>query len=249
MEKIMKYSVLRYSPTIISGEQINLGIIFDAPADNYREFRYTKKFNRLTSFDDEIDINIVKALMRNIKEDVEGTVMSSGVFDIEEYVKFFINDFHFEKPKKILYDDIREVTESVNKTYFRFDYDKKDRPTGADDKRMFARLIRDSGKSVQLNQKVSGKFDEIITYDLITNDYKVKFFDFDNKDLSKSINTAKTWAWNGAHNSGKDVLIVYRYDDKEVENDVHFKSIMRILQESGIKVVDVENGLKLFQEN
>ena len=95
MKKVMKYSVLRYSPTVISGEQINLGIIFDAPEDNYREFRCTKKFNRLTSFDDEIDINIVKALMKNIKEDVEGTVLSAGVFDIDDYVKFFINDFRY----------------------------------------------------------------------------------------------------------------------------------------------------------
>ena len=103
--------------------------------------------------------------------------------------------------------------------------------------------------SVQLNQKISGMFDENITYDLVTDNYKVKFFDFDNKDLSKSINAAKTWAWNGSHNSGKDILIIYRYDDKEIENDTHFKSIMGILRESGAKVVDVETGLKLFQDD
>lgn len=250
MKKVMKYSVLRYSPTVISGEQINLGIIFDAPEDNYREFRCTKKFNRLISFDDELDINIVKALMKNIKEDVEGTVLSAGVFDIDNYVKFFINDFHFEKPKKILYDDINEVVESVNKTYFRFDYDKKDRPTSADDKRMFARLIKDSGMNVQLNQKITGTYDEKITYDLVTDNYKVKFFDFDNKDLSKTINTAKTWAWNGSHNTGKDILIVYRHDDNEdLEKEDHFKSIMGILNDSGAIVVDVETGLKMFQED
>lgn len=28
MEKILKYSVLRYSPSSVSGEKINLGIIF-----------------------------------------------------------------------------------------------------------------------------------------------------------------------------------------------------------------------------
>ena len=28
MEKILKYSVIRYSPSSVSGEKINLGIIF-----------------------------------------------------------------------------------------------------------------------------------------------------------------------------------------------------------------------------
>ena len=60
MEKILKYSVLRYSPSSVSGEKINLGIIFFDETLNYREFRYSKKFSRLSSFDDEININLVK---------------------------------------------------------------------------------------------------------------------------------------------------------------------------------------------
>lgn len=249
MEKIMKYSVLRYSPRQIAGEQINLGIIFDAPEDNYREFRWTKRFNRLAAFDDEVDLSVVRSLLRNIKEDVEGTIFSAKAFDIDEYVKYFINDYHFERPKKIIYEDILEVVESLNKTYFRFDYDQSERPSSDDDKRMFVRLIRDSGREALRNKKIQGAFDENITYDIVTDKYKIKFFDFDNKDLSKSINSVKAWAWNGFHNSGKDLLIIYRYNDASVKNNSSFKTIMNILQESGAEVLDVDTGISRIQSD
>lgn len=249
MKKIMQYSVLRYSPRQITGEQINLGIIFDAPDDNYREFRWTKKFNRLTAFDDEVDVSVVKTLLQNIKEDVEGTVLSAGVFDIEQYVKFYINDYHFEKPKKILYDDIHEIVESLNKTYFRFDYERQERPSVEDDRKMLARMISDSGVNVSRNKKLKGAYDENITYDIVTDEYKIKFFDFDNKDLTKTINTAKAWAWNGAHNSERDLLFIYRYDDIEAEENSSFKSIISILKESGAEVLDIEAGIEKLQNS
>lgn len=129
MEKVLKYSILRYSPSKIAGEQINLGIIFDAEADTYREFRYSKKFSRVSNFDDEVDIDVVKGLLKQIKQDVEGTLFSYGNFDIDDYVNYYINDFSFEKPKQIIYEDLSEVLESLYKTYFRFEFDKADRPT------------------------------------------------------------------------------------------------------------------------
>lgn len=36
MEKILKYSVLRYSPSTVAGEKINLGIIFYDMKSGYR---------------------------------------------------------------------------------------------------------------------------------------------------------------------------------------------------------------------
>ena len=64
MKKLLKYSVLRYSPSTIAGEKINLGIMFYDIPSGYREFKYSKKFSRLATFDDEIDLTMVKKLLK-----------------------------------------------------------------------------------------------------------------------------------------------------------------------------------------
>lgn len=248
MKKTMKYSVLRYSPSRISGEHINLGIIFCAPEDGYCDFRSIKKFARLMAFDDDLNIGNVKALLHNIKEDVKGNIFNGNRFDIDDYVEFFINDFSFEKPRQITYDDIQEVVESLYKAYFRFEYEKSERPTAEDDKKLIARLIRDSGKYVGRQQIMSGQFDDKVTYDLVTDDYRVKVFDFDNKDLSRIVNAAKTWAWNAMKNDEKRVMFIYRYDRPDKKNDVAFDTIIGILNDSGAEVCDIDTGISILQK-
>ena len=61
--------VLRYAST---GERINLGIIFSEKQLHYMAFKFTKSLTRLSRFDDEIDINMVRLLLSSIKDDVEG---------------------------------------------------------------------------------------------------------------------------------------------------------------------------------
>ena len=247
MKKTMKYSVLRYSPSQVSGEHINLGIIFDAPQEGYREFRYLKKFSRLSSFDDELNIDNTKNLLQSIKIDVAGTIENYDSFDLDKYVEFFINDFSFERPKQITYEDLNEVVTALHKSYFRFEYDKKDRPSVDDDRKLLARIIQSSGKRFDRNIRLEGVFNEKITYDFVTDEYKVKVFDFNNKDLSRAMNSAKAWAWNGIHNTGKKLLIIYRYSDDQDKGDDTFKSIINILEKSGAEVRDFDSGIRLLQ--
>jgi len=246
-KKMMKYSVLRYSPSRVAGEHINLGIIFDAPKDNYLEFRYVRKYARLAAFDDELNIDNVKTLLRNIKEDISGNIFIGNTFDIEDYVKFYINDFCFEKPKTIAYDDVKEVIDTLHRSYFRFEYEKHERPTAEEDKKMLARIIKDSGKIVSKQRVLNGLFDDRITYDLVTDDYKIKVFDYDKKDLSRSINAAKTWAWNAMKNKDHKVMFIYRYDDADDSHSDAFNTIISILNDSGADVVDIDTGISKLQ--
>lgn len=129
MEKKLNYSVLRYSPSAISGEKINLGIILCDEESNYREFYFSKKFSRLSSFDDEINLKMVKTLLYGIEEEVSGDLFSYEAFDIEKFTKFYVNDFAFDKPKTISYTDLEDTVSRLKKTYFRFDFEKKERPS------------------------------------------------------------------------------------------------------------------------
>ena len=54
MDKVMKYSVLRYSPRAKVGEAINLGVLVFDEENRLADFFYATKRNRVEAFDDEI---------------------------------------------------------------------------------------------------------------------------------------------------------------------------------------------------
>lgn len=247
MEKILKYSVLRYSPSTVAGEKINLGIIFCDEERNYREFRYSKKFSRLANFDDEINIQLVKKLLQTIKDDVEGKLFTYEEFDVEEYTKYYVNDFCFDKPKMIKYDDWDEMVERLNKTYFRFDYEKAERPSKADDKHLIEQLICTKGKQFKKDQYVYGVCKDRIKFDIVMDDCNIKIFDFDDKKLNLLINNAKTWAWNIMFGDDKKTIIIYRYNDSASKYKEEFSIIMDIFKKANANVYDIEEGMQLLQ--
>lgn len=247
MEKLLKYSVLRYSPSTIAGEKINLGIIFCDEENGYREFRYSKKFSRLASFDDEIDIDMVKELLKGIQEDVEGTLFTYSDFDIDKYTKYYVNDFSFERPKAVAYDDLNEMVTRLHKTYFRFEYEKAERPSKEDDKKIVEELIRASGADLRKNEYLLGASNEKIKYDFVTDKYCVKIFDFDGKDLSKLISNAKSWAWNCMHSTERECIVIYRYSEDKKKYLNEFDIIMDIFNKAHAKVYDINSGLEILQ--
>ncbi len=246
MRKTLKYSVLRYSPAKISGEFINLGILFSEESVNFHAFYYSKNIARIAKFDDMLDPKVLREFLSGIMQDIEG-FSTELFFDIDYYVKFYINDYEFEKPKIIEYDDLDEIVDALKKTYFRFDYPKNERPTKFEDQRILADLIMASGTDFSRNKAVQGKYSESIHYDLVTADYYVKLFDFDGKDLKRCINTAKTWAWNSNYDDGKKVYIFYRYSQKKPEDSKEFKIISDIFNDSRADFFSIEESADVLQ--
>lgn len=248
MDKLLKYSVLRYSPSSVAGEKINLGIMFYDIASGYREFKYSKKFSRLATFDDEIDLKMVRKLLQGIADDVTGNIFTYDKFDIDEYTKFFVSDFSFEKPKIIQYDNLDEMIERLHKTYFRFEYDKKERPTKEDDKSILEKLIIADGKEVKRDEYLYGSCNEKIKYDLVTDNTCIKIFDFDNKNLNLLVNNAKTWAWNISQEKDKQIIIIYRYNEEHSKYNNEFKIIMDIFRKANAHIYDIEEGMRILQK-
>lgn len=125
MEKVLRYSVLRYSPSLLSGEKINLGIVFSEESTGYHSFYYARNLSRIKSFDDEIDIPVLKDFLVGIEEEVAGDWFSTG-FDIDSFIRFYINDYKFDSTQAILYHDLEEMITTLKKTYFRFDFSKQE---------------------------------------------------------------------------------------------------------------------------
>ena len=247
-EKLLKYSVLRYSPSTIAGEKINLGIMYYDVESGYREFKYIKKFSRLSSFDDEINLSMVKKLLQSIADDVEGNLFTYDKFDIEQYTKYFVSDFSFDKPKTIVYETLNEMIVRLHKMYFRFEYEKKERPSKDDDKNLIENLIITNGKDVRKDVSVIGSSNEKIKYDFVTTDKCIKIFDYDDKNLNMSINSAKTWAWNALQEKKMQTVIIYRYNEEYSKYNNEFKIIMDIFNKSNAKVYDIEDAIQEIQD-
>ena len=245
MKQILKYSVLRYTPSIVAGESINLGMIIFAPEEDYREFYFTKKIQRVTNFDDTVSKKVVGKLLQSIKEEVEDDKFETQPFDIEKYVQFFTNNYCFEKPKALLYDSLNDQVEELKKSYFSFDYKKEDRPTYEDDKKLLDRVISANRDDVKRKRRVKGSVDETISFDFVTSDYKVKLFEFNDKDLRRQINSAKSWAWNCMNDD--QIVLVYRYsEEKNPKYQKEFQTIMNIFDTVDAKVYNIEDDLSVL---
>lgn len=248
MRKQLRYSVLRYSPSKIAGEKINLGIIFADKENDKREFRHTTKFRRIAGFDDELNMETLKNLLNGIKTDVEPSSPSDAQFDLDSYIQFFINDFNFDEPKSIYYDDWDETVEKINRIYFRFDYEKSKRPSKKDEFRFLSDLISARTDELKWNRKMEGAFNESVTYDLVVGGYKIKMLDFDNKDLTKLVNTAKAWAFNCMADTTQKTIIIYRYSDEgRVKDDQTFDSIKKIFEYVDADFLNMEEGIEKIQ--
>ena len=75
------YSILRYEPSIVSGEKINLGAIFHYISTDYREFFSISKWARVSAFDDTLNISLMKDLMQDIRLEM-GTALDNPQFEI-----------------------------------------------------------------------------------------------------------------------------------------------------------------------
>lgn len=246
MNKVLKYSVLRYSPSVFSGESINLGILFAEDSAGFYSFRYTRNLSRIRSFDDELDRDVLLELLKGIKEEVE-LKSREDQFDLEHFIRFYINNFRFDKAQMIVYDDLNKTLEDLYNLYFRFDLPKNKRPSKKEDQKIISQIIASNGQKTYHNKKVTGIFKEDIVYDIVAGDYYIKIFDFDGKDLKRCINTAKTWAWNCNHEKEKKVYIIYRYSHSDIFHDA-FNIIKQIFDEAECRFYSIEEGIEVLRE-
>ena len=246
MEKVLKYSILRYSPSILAGEKINLGILFSEESVGYHSFYYTRNLGRIKSFDDELNKSVIKEFLLGIEEEITSE-WQDDYFDIDKYIKYYINDYKFESPQVIMYDDLNAVISRLKKAYFRFDFERSERPDKKADQKIIVDLIRATGVALKKKKRIDGAFNEGITFDIATENYYIKIFDFDDKDLKRCINTAKTWAWNCNHEKDKTIYIVYRYSKREPERSTEFSIIKSIFEETNAQFISM-NDTRLFQK-
>ena len=248
----LQYSILRYTPSLVSGEKINLAAVFYYPDTSFREFFSISNWKRVSSFDDSLCIPMLKDILLDMKDEV-GTSLINPRFSMKQFCAQYTGELHFdnfESLKDVGALDIDAQIENIKHMYFQFEYEIDSRPKYEDQKRFLTRLLKSKqidfqkrfltrllkSKQIDYTKNVSqlGKFNESIVYDYIFDRYGVKFFNLNiNKIDNKTINVAKAWAWNCRNLSNDlNIIILYNLDD---ETRLDAKPVVDILKDSAYK--------------
>lgn len=114
----LHYSVFRYSPLITEGEKFSvvLGILFSSPSEHYCTFQINENLSYHNLCFYGIEEQCITKLLYAIKGEVEEAHPEQ--FDIEEYIRFYINDFCFDKVRTAPLGAIDVVVKNICKSHF-----------------------------------------------------------------------------------------------------------------------------------
>lgn len=240
MKKI-EYAALKYYNSCISEECLYVGMLFNNITDNERKFISIKNFRRLSVFDDDINIDFFKDYLKSIKDEVETNIFNYfKEFDMKEYIRPFTNELKFSKITSVETDE-SDFMENICKLYLKYDYDKKERLSKETEKHYIQRVLKSSNIPFT-REPICGKHNEQIKFDFVTDDFVIKVFDFEDKDLTRIISSVKSWAYN-AREMKEEKKTIFLYDS-DILGSEEFRIIKSILSEDAYKVLPVDRGIE-----
>lgn len=210
MQQTGYFTVLRYVPDEYREEFINIGIILHSPNDKVIDIKLTKNFSRVKSFDDEVNLEILKLVLEGLEEDFKvSTVNGPSITELEskELLKnrttFYVNQLQFSPIYQILINDFERDFNDLFRTYIYFETKKKERITSEEVKTLMRRVMRTKGilDKIDKNPVLYNRTEEIgLDFAFTSNDsknfIKALSFDYEKKKNTQGINQAKIWAYN-----------------------------------------------------
>jgi hypothetical protein len=235
------FSVLSYHNSFVTDESINIGILFHDVIDDVRVFETTTNWTRVEKFDDELDIDYLKLILKGIRDEItnESLFNYQEKFNLRKYAKFFVNELKFSDVAIANVESFNDFIIETKKVFLRYDFNKKDRPNHQQQLIYIKNLLKDNDVNY-LNDNVKGNFKENINYDYLIDGYAFKLFTFQDKNLNKLILSAKGWSYTAAEM--KDIYRTIFMYDIEPDNEF-FGPIISILKESAYKVMKIDEAI------
>jgi len=120
MRKIFSYSVLRFRPSYLLEEQINVGLLFVFPETQQVIFLYPNDLQRVQLFYKKADLLMLEKYLESFKE--KAISLSGASFDEKDIHRNFIpldaNSLYFSPHKSGHYSDINTILDYYKKQYF-----------------------------------------------------------------------------------------------------------------------------------
>lgn len=238
MTELVEFSVLGYYPSIVTDENINVGILFHNIDRNERYFYITRNWKRLEGFDDELDVEFIKEYLAGMKAQVENSLFNlDASFSVRDFTRFYVNELRFSEVRSARTDDVDEFIQNTKKICMRFDFDKKERISKSSEVGYLKRLLRKDRIAFD-TKPIKGSYNESVKFDLMIEDYGFKFFTFEGKKLNKMINSIKSWAFTAG--SLRDKYKIVFVVDVDGMASKEYEILKRILKENGQVVTSAE---------
>lgn len=207
------FSVLSYYPSLFSAECINLGVLAQSSANKEMEFASIKKWNRVATFDDEVDTEILKLTLEGIKDQLKFARLNSKDMDISKFTRFFVNELKFSQIQTIESNNFSDGFELLKKIHLRYDFNKSERLNDNDSKKYLKLLFNEKCKSFNSNPIV-GKYSENIRFDFVIDNKKcIKLMNISKKNKSM-VHNIKAWAFDCIKLSSEyEVIFLLNIDD------------------------------------
>lgn len=248
--KIFEYSILQYSPSIIANEKINLGVLINCLDDNEAEFVHIegKHFKRLKSFDDELNINVVKMLLQLIEDDIESffnpILSNAPIFNLSQYIRGFSNEYKFTMPISIKYANMEQAKKEITNVCLRL-YLPKTQRKDKKEEFTFLKRIFETNELEYSNKRsdtfILDKYSLTTSYDYICNhDIGIKLLYLNSQTLGKSINNIKAWLWNCNNTNLKNIILIYVVEN---QNTTEVQNVINMLKQNHNEVYDIKEDL------
>ena len=242
----IQFSVLSYYPSIISEENIVVGILFYIEETGQRSFYSTQNLRRLSSFDDELDMDFIKSYLSGIKEDWEESLFGTGRdVSVSDFIYNFGNELRFNGVMQAKVSNVEDFINETKMMYLRYDYNKNERPSDDKIKHYMRKLLRQN--SIKFSTlSVSGGFEENVNYDFVTNGYGFKSFVIEEgQDVRRNFLIYKGWSYTALKNKDKKLETVFVVDSDRMDDN--YQIVCSILRENA-RIIRSSEVLPFVQE-
>lgn len=274
MSKICRYSVLRYVPEQHREEFINIGLVFHSPEDRYVNIQFTTNFSRVRKFDDELDTNFLKVILRGLESEftLSSTISGPSESDLadrkflDKSTMFYVNQLQFSKVKSIISSNYLKDEEDLFKTFVYFDAHKEKRITRQRVKSLLSKVFSENERQFQYQKDLEIKLDnDDINVDFVfkkptrtgtkNNILNSLSFDYAPSQEKNALTLAKEWHWN--INKMQDLQKQNKYINKYIdsESDLDFTTIVlqskktKSLEHASEILADVSNIITVDTED
>lgn len=243
-DSTLQYAVLKYAPSLVSGESINLGILVASESEPLVDFIATKKFARVKEFDDSLDIEMLKIFLQGIKGEVETTLENyNQLFDISNYTQYYCNEYHFSRTIELPYKQFDSALKELKRIYLPQDFPKNQRTSHKEELQFMAKILETNHVDFRRNVKELGSYSDQITYDFRVENYGIKLFWLKGKELNRLMTSVKAWAWNCQNSpQGIKTVIIYNYDIEE-SHSTEMQTFLNIFKASSKYIYSWTDGM------
>lgn len=135
LQKKYYFALLRYCPSYILGEQVNIGILYFFPDENKVDFVFPSPLLRLKDFYPEVQLRVVREYLQHIKKTSQNIILETNTFfpeNPQELIEKYFGlpnsvSIYFQYPKLGFYSNIETLKKQHDTLYFQAYYAKTGR--------------------------------------------------------------------------------------------------------------------------